>query len=340
MKKTLTVLLIVLLACTAVFAQATTETFPSKDMTLIVPWGAGGSSDLVGRIITDDMAKTLGVKISVVNTPGATGTVGMNDCLLQPHDGYTLIANATPHTHYVNGLADWSPKDWDYMAAYYVPCVIAVSKNSPYKTFTDLYNALKNKPEKTLKNSIAGIGSSGYNAVMVLSATDAVMGKGLNTPYAGGADAIKALLAGEVDFTSQLSNEMIDYLRSGELVALCALTEEDLVLDGGSLTIPTIGKFIPELKSSLPIGDAFGLMFPSDVPEATKKVLEDAFVKACKSDAAVAFADTKGMVNLGGLTIKESNELKDTDASKVGYVLWDLKEAKHSPADLGYQRLK
>lgn len=341
MKKALTVMLIVLLACTAVFANAEKEDkFPSKDMTLIVPWGAGGSSDLVGRIITDDMAKTLGVNISVVNTPGATGTVGMNDCLLQPHDGYTLIANATPHTHYVNGLADWAPKDWDYMAAYYVPCVIAVSKNSPYKTFTDLYNALKTLPAKSLKNSIAGIGSSGYNAVMVLSATDAVMGKGLNTPYAGGADAIKALLAGEVDFTSQLSNEMIDLLRSGDLVALCALTEEDLVLDGVNYTIPTIAKFIPELKSSLPIGDAFGLMFPSDVPEATKKVLEDAFIKACKSEAAVAFSNTKGMVNLGGMTIAESNALKDTDAAKVGYVLYDLGEAKHSPADLGYQRLK
>lgn len=339
MKKTLTVLLVVLVSVVAVFANGSSEkAFPSKDMTLIVPWGAGGSSDLVGRIITDDMAKTFGVNISVVNTPGATGTVGMNDCLLQPHDGYTLIANATPHTHYVNGLADWAPKDWDYLAAYYVPCVIAVSKNSPYKTFNDLYNALKSKPEKTLKNSIAGIGSSGYNAVMVLSATDAVMGKGLNTPYAGGADAIKALLAGEVDFTSQLSNEMIDYLRSGDLVALCVMTEDDLVLDGVSYTVPSIAKFIPELKSSLPIGDAFGLMFPSDVPEANKKALENAFIKACKSDAAVAFSNTKGMVNLGGMTIAQSNALKDSDAAKIGYVLWDLGEAKHSPADLGYKR--
>lgn len=339
MKKSFTFLLIILFAFTSIFANGASEgTFPSKDMTLIVPWGAGGSSDLVGRIITDDMAKTLGVNISVVNTPGATGTVGMNDCLLQKHDGYTLVANATPHTHYVMGLADWSPKDWDYMAAYYVPCIIAVSKDSPYKTFEDLYTALKDNPAGTLKNSIAGIGSSGYNAVMVLSATDATMGKGLNTPYSGGADAIKALLAGEVDFTSQLSNEMIDYLRSGDLVALCAMTAEDLVLEGVDQPIPSIGNFIPALKDSLPIGDAFGLMFPSDVPEETKTILEDAFIKACQSEAAVEFASAKGMVNLGGMTIEESNALKDADASKIGYVLYDLGEAKRSPADLGYQR--
>ncbi|HAN42737.1 MAG TPA: tripartite tricarboxylate transporter substrate binding protein [Sphaerochaeta sp.] len=339
MKKILTVLLVLCVLCTAVFAQAAAEEkqFPSKDLTLIVPWGAGGSSDLVGRRVTDEMSKIWGVNISVVNTPGATGTVGMNDCLLKPHDGYTLIANATPHTHYVNGLADWSPKDWDYMAAYYVPCLIAVQKDSKYKTFEDLYNALKENPANTIKNSVAGIGSSGYNAVMVLSATDAVMGKGLNTPYAGGADAIKALLAGEVDFTSQLSNEMIDLLRSGDLVALCALTEEDLVLDGVAEPIPSIKNFIPELAPSLPIGDAFGLMFPSDVPEATKAELEKAFVQACQTESVKAFANEKGMILLGA-TIAESNELKDKAAVAIGFTLWDLGIAKHSPADLGYTR--
>jgi tripartite-type tricarboxylate transporter receptor subunit TctC len=339
MKKLLTVLLVLCVVFTAVFAQAAAEQakFPTKDINLIVPWGAGGSSDLVGRRVTNEMAKILGVNITVVNTPGATGTVGMNDCLLKPHDGYTLIANATPHTHYVMGTADWSPKDWDFMAAYYVPCLIAVRKDSPYKTFTDLYNALKENPANTIKNSIAGIGSSGYNAVMVLSATDATMGKGLNTPYAGGADAIKALLAGEVDFTSQLSNEMIDQLRSGDLVALCALTEEDLKLEGVAETIPSIKNFIPELAKSLPIGDAFGLMFPSDVPEATKKVLEDAFVQACKTDSVRSFADEKGMV-LMGATIAESNALKDAAASAIGYTLYDLGVGKRSPGDLGYAR--
>ncbi|QTQ12644.1 tripartite tricarboxylate transporter substrate binding protein [Treponema parvum] len=338
MKKICIVSLVLCLVCTAVFAKAAGEKpFPSKDITLIVPWGAGGSSDLVGRRVTDEMSKIFGVKISVVNTPGATGTVGMNDCLLKPHDGYTLIANATPHTHYVNGLADWSPKDWDYLAAYYVPCVIAVSKNSKYKTFNDLYKALKDNPANTIKNSVAGIGSSGYNAVMVLSATDAVMGKGLNTPYAGGADAIKALLAGEVDFTSQLSNEMIDLLRSGDLVALCSLTEENLVLEGVSKPIPSIKTFIPELAKSLPIGDAFGLMFPSDVPDGTKKALESAFVKACQTDSVKAFAGQKGMILLGS-TIAESNELKDKAAAAIGFTLYDLGIAKRSPQDLGYKR--
>lgn len=339
MKKILTVLLIICCIGTVAFAQGTKETkFPSKNITLIVPWNAGGSSDLIGRLLADDMAKTLGVDINVVNTPGATGTVGMTNCMLQPHDGYTLIANATPHSHGILELANWSPKDWDYLAAYYVPCVIAVSKNSKYKTFEELYAALKNNPEGTLKNSIAGIGSSGYNAVMVLSATDKTMGKGKNISYSGGAPAITALLAGEVDFTSQLSNEMIEFLRSGDLVALAALTEDDLKLDGVSAPIPSIKKFIPELAKSLPIGDAFGLMFPADDPQEAKDVLEAAFIKACASDKAKSFANQKGMILLDNMTIKSSNELKDNAVMSIGYTLYDIGEAKKSPADFGYPR--
>ena len=124
---------------------------------------------------------------------------------------------------------------------------------------------------------------------------------------------------------------------SGDLVALCALTADDLKLDGVAETIPSIKNFIPELAKSLPIGDAFGLMFPSDVPEATKAELEKAFVQACKTESVIAFADEKGMV-LMGATIAESNKLKDDAAAAIGFTLYDLGVAKRSPADLGYTR--
>ena len=68
MKKVIVSLIAVLVICASVFAQGANEKpFPSKDMTLIVPWNAGGSSDLIGRLLVDDMSKTLGVNISVVN---------------------------------------------------------------------------------------------------------------------------------------------------------------------------------------------------------------------------------------------------------------------------------
>ena len=84
MKKLVALVLALMMVLSAVSALAA---FPDKTMTLIVPWNAGGSSDLIGRLLCAEMEQDLGQKISVVNTPGATGTVGMNDCLLAPHDG-------------------------------------------------------------------------------------------------------------------------------------------------------------------------------------------------------------------------------------------------------------
>lgn len=310
--------------------------FPTKDLTLIVPWNAGGSSDLIGRLLVTEMEPTLGVGVSVVNTPGATGTVGMNDCNLAPHDGYTLIANATPYSHGVLGLADWAPKDWDFLAAYYVPGIIAVSKDSPYKTFDDLYTAIKDNPG-TVTAGTAGAGSTGFINMEILKSVVPEIGNYEHIAYSGGAAAVTATLAGEVDFTPQLSNEMIDLLRSGDLVALAALTPEDLTLDGVDYTIPSISQFLPETASVLPCGDAFGLLFPADIPQEAKDVLEDAYLKACESDAAKTFAAEKGVI-LQAMDLEESNELRDTTASSVCWIPYDSGAATVSPEEFGIAR--
>lgn len=316
--------------------QKKEEKFPTKDLTLIVPWNAGGASDLIGRLLVTGMEPTLGVKVSVVNTPGATGTVGMNDCLLAEHDGYTLIANATPYSHGVMGLADWSPSDWDYLAAYFVPGVIAVPKDSPYKTFNDLYTAIKDHPGE-ITGGTAGVGSSGYVFMEILKSVCPDLGNYEHIAYSGGAAAVTATLAGEVDFTPQLTNEMIDLLRSGDLVALCAFTEEPLQLDGLSYAIPSISEFLPDTASVLPCGDAFGLMFPSDVPDETKATLEAAYLEACKTDAAKQFATEKGVV-LQALNMEDSNALRDTTASRVCWILYDAGVATVSPENFGIAR--
>lgn len=333
MKKVLATLLALALVL-SLSVTALAAGFPDKNMTLIVPWNAGGSSDLIGRLLCAEMEQTLGVTISVVNTPGATGTVGMNDCMLAPHDGYTMIANATPYSHGIMGLADWKPADWDFLAAFYVPGIIAVSKNSPYKTFQELYDAMQTKD---VTCGTAGVGSSGYTNMSLLSAADAGMGNFKHIAYSGGAAAITAVISGEVDFTPQLSNEMIDYLRSGDMIALAALTAEDLQLDGVSYAIPSIKTFLADTEKVLPCGDAFGLMFPSDVPDENAAVIEAAYLKAAQSDTAKNFASQKGVMLLGD-DLAASNALKDQTAQKVGWILYDTGVAVNSPADYGYPK--
>jgi tripartite-type tricarboxylate transporter receptor subunit TctC len=311
--------------------------FPTKDITLIVPWNPGGSSDLIGRLLVADMEKTLGVRIPVVNTPGAAGTIGMTDAINKPHDGYTLIGNATPHSHGVNGMAEWKPSDWSYFAAYYVPGIIAVNKNSKYKTIQELVDACAANPD-SVTGGTAGIGSSGFVNMEILKSAIPQFKSYKHVPYsAGGAAAVTATLAGEVDFTPQLSNEMVDHLRAGNLIALATLTEDDLQLDGVSYVIPSIKKAYPAAAGVLPCGDAFGLMFPSDVPMETQKILEAAYLKACQTDAAKAFAKEKGVI-LRAMTLEQSNALRDADAKKVGWILFDSGAAPNSPEKFGVSR--
>lgn len=309
------------------------NSFPSKDITLIVPWNAGGASDLIGRLLVAEMKNSLGVNIPVVNTPGATGTVGMNNAISAPHDGYTLIANATPYSHYAMGLAAWKPKDWDFLAAYYCPGIIAVNKNQPYKKFEDLLAAIKAKPG-AITGGTAGVGSSGFTNMEILKSVVPELGNYKHVAYTGGAAAVTATLAGEVVFTPQLANEMIDLLRSGDLIALAALTPEDLKIEGVNYAIPSIKKFLPQTEKLLPIGDAFGLMFPSDVPQAAKDKLEAAYLTACKSDAAKKFANEKGII-LQSMNLKDSNALRDKTASVVNWALYNAGVAPKSPADIG-----
>ena len=340
-KKILLLALCLIMTVTTVFARGQdqagqTGTFPSRDITLVVPWNPGGSSDLIGRLLAADMERTLGVRIPVVNTPGATGTIGMTDVINRPHDGYYLIANATPHTHGVTGMAPWSPSDWSYLAAYYVPGIIAVHRDSPYRTIQDLVNAMARNPD-TITGGTAGVGSSGYVNMEVLKSAIPELANYRHIAYSGGAPAITATLAREVDFTPQLSNEMIDHLRAGTLVALAALTEEDLQLDGVSYVIPSIRRAYPAAASVLPCGDAFGLMFPSTVPQETQRILEAAYLRACESDAAKAFANEKGVI-LRALNLQQSAALRDADARKVGWILYDSGAAPNPPSQFGVPR--
>ena len=334
-------LLCMFVAVTCVFAAGQrggqAGTFPARDITLIVPWPAGGSSDLIGRLLVADMERTLGVRIPVVNTPGAAGTVGMNDALLRPHDGHTLIANATPHSHGVNGMAPWAPRDWAYLAAFYVPGIIAVRADSPFRTIEDLVRAIAANPD-TITGGTAGIGSSGFvNMEVLISAIPELRGY-RHIAYAGGAPAVLATLAGEVDFTPQLANEMIDHLRAGTLRALATLTEEDLRLDGVPYVIPTIARAFPQTAGVLPRGDAFGLMFPAGVPMETQRVLEAAYLQAMQSDAAKDFASRVGVIPWG-LNLEESAALRDRDASRIGWILYDAGVAPNSPTQFGIPRI-
>lgn len=317
---------------------ASKSDYPNKDVTVIVPWNPGGGTDLTVRALVEEMGNDLGKRMTVTNMPGASGSVGMQDVFDSAKDGYKVLGHGMMAftNSQVMGLVKSSYKEWIVWDAAFSPNVIAVRKDSPYKSIDDLIAAMKEKPGDITASS-AGVGTGGHIGASVFA-----QGVGVefeHIPYEGGNPAIIAALSGEVDFTAQLSMEMIDMLRSGDLVGLACLSDNDLVIEGasGTITIPSIKSVAPEMAGILPVGESFGILVPAGTPDDVVAALDSAYKKAVQSDSFKKLADEKGMV-VFGYGIDETSAYLDKLAATVCWTLYDIGSAKISPDTVGIPR--
>jgi len=145
-----------------VSAQATWK--PNKPINVIVPWGAGGSTDQITRLAAGELEAALGTKLVIVNQPGASGSVGTKSVLDAPRDGYTWASGAAADlaTYGVQGMLDTDiRKDWHVYLSVANVMVISVNASTPYKTFDELLAAFKKNPGK-ISIATAGMSSAGH----------------------------------------------------------------------------------------------------------------------------------------------------------------------------------
>ena len=153
------------------FAQATWK--PTKPITIIVPWAAGGSTDQVTRVTAAEIEKALGQKVVIVNQPGASGSIGTKNALEAPKDGYTWTAGAAQDlgTYEVLGMLDTKIGDWALFLNVANVSTLAVNPNTPYKTAAELIDAMKAKPGQ-ISVATAGVNSSGHSAMEAIAKAD------------------------------------------------------------------------------------------------------------------------------------------------------------------------
>ena len=120
-------------------AQATWK--PTKPITIIVPWAAGGSTDQVTRVTAAEIEKALGQKVVIVNQPGASGSIGTKNALEAPKDGYTWTAGAAKDlgTYKVLGMLDTKIDDWVLFLNVANVSTLSVNPDTPYKTANELH---------------------------------------------------------------------------------------------------------------------------------------------------------------------------------------------------------
>ncbi|HEV7276670.1 MAG TPA: tripartite tricarboxylate transporter substrate binding protein [Devosiaceae bacterium] len=275
------------------FGAAAQEWQPDRPINIIVPWGAGGSTDQVTRVTAPILAEALGTEVVVVNQPGASGAIGTQEVLNAPKDGYTWTANAIANnaTYSVTGLVeDTDIDDWHiYLSVANVP-VVSVPADSEFEDFGELLEALKERGQE-ITVATAGITSSGGTAIAALA--DAGDFEYNMITYDGGGPAAIATASGEAMVTTQLAVEQTELIRGGRLRALAVLSDQPLVIEGVD-PIPPITEWLPDLPMA---PDYFGIFIPQGVPEEVVATVDRIWEEeVSNSEELREYAETFGAV--------------------------------------------
>jgi len=218
MKKLLTTVLLAFAAASGAQAQA----WPTKPVTLVVPFPPGGSTDAIARAIGPSLNKTFGQSFIVDNKAGATGTIGAAAVKRAAPDGYTfLVTSLGPLViapHLIKGIQYDALKDFDLITvAVQAPNVLVVPANSPHKSLADVIAHEKAQPGKMTFAS-SGNGSSDHLTAELFWLESGTTG--IHVPYKGGGPAITDLLGGQVDASFQNVNAVLQHIKTGKLRAL------------------------------------------------------------------------------------------------------------------------
>jgi tripartite-type tricarboxylate transporter receptor subunit TctC len=268
-------------ACGSLTRATHAQTFPSRPLTLVVPYAAGGSADTLPRIIAERMRTTLGQPIIVENVTGAAGNIGTGRVARAAADGYTF-GLGTWSTHVANGavyqlqydvLNDFEP----IAQIAFTPLMIATRKSLPVDSLKELIAWLKANPDKT-SQATNGPGSVMHLAGVLFQRETATNFRFV--PYRGAAPAIQDLLGGRIDFYIGLPADILPHARAGTIRVLAVTAKERMAVTGDTPTADEAG------ASGFIVSAWFGFWAPRGTPKHVITRLNSAIVDAL-ADRAV-----------------------------------------------------
>jgi tripartite-type tricarboxylate transporter receptor subunit TctC len=261
MKKVRHLLIGLLAACSAAMAQTA---YPSKPVTLVVPFPAGGALDIVARALADEMRKPLGQAVIVENRPGAGGTLGTGIVARAAPDGYTILLGSVA-THAIgpgvyrnlsyDALRDFEPITQVTAS----PLLLASSATLNVKTVAELLAAARAQPGK-LNYASTGNGTAVHLAGEMLKAAanlDVV-----HVPYKGGGEAVTALITGEAAYMVVNVELVLPQVRGGKVRALAVTGTRRLA------ALPDVPTLREAGVTGADVTTWFGLFAPAGTPKA------------------------------------------------------------------------
>ena len=256
------------------------EAWPTKPLTLIVPFGPGSSPDSMARAVADHASQTLGQTIVVQNRSGASGNLGTNVIAKAPADGYTFGVSITGPM--VNNTLLYSDLPYDpkkdlvpLTLGVHQHNVLVVPADSELKTFDDLIKLLKSGDD-TLNFPSTGAGTVSHLSVELL--LERTGGKAQHVPYPSSPQAVTSLVAGDTSFAALPPVAVVPLIKDGRLRPLAAVSAERLSFLPDTPTIAELG--YPGIEGS----GWIGFVAPAGIPADIQKKLSDALTEALKSD--------------------------------------------------------
>jgi tripartite-type tricarboxylate transporter receptor subunit TctC len=273
------------------FSAAQVADFPAKGrpITVLVPYPAGGATDIATRMVAEVMKNELGTSIQVINKPGATSQVGMTELARAKADGYTISASPLPAVivTYLDPerKAIYTGKSFQPLAnVIFPPLTLSVKADSPYKTIQDFVAAAKAKPE-SVKIASAGVLSNNHLAILQFEKASGT--RLAIVHFDGGAAGMNALLGGHVDAWVGVLPEVLAHFKSGVVRPLGVMDSKE-------------SKFLPGVKTleaqgvKLYVYGATGLALPAGAPKPVVEILAKAVKKACANDEFLRKMDEMG----------------------------------------------
>lgn len=314
MLKRISIILIVLSFIASAPIQA--ADFPTKEVQILIPWAAGGATDLIFRALAATTGKYLGKAVVIVNRPGGGGAVGYTEGMQAKPDGYTLTAGVTPLTilpHQVTTA--FSYKNFE-------PVLNVVSDPSMFLTRPDAaWKSLKEFLDYAKKNpgmiTVGNSGAGGGVHLVAVAFEKAVGVKFNHIPFSGGGPSVTALLGNHVNAVSVSPPEGIPQVQAGKLKIMALFADKRLPLFPNVATVKEEG-------INFTMGMWRGVIAPKGTPPDVIKILHDAFKKGM--DDPVLKKNAADMsVNLDYLGPEAFGKLIASDHEFYGKLVKDVK---------------
>jgi len=312
---TLAIALVVALAGGGAMAQA----WPSKPISLIVPFPAGGTTDVLARALAEKLTLSLGQTVIVESKPGAGATLGADYVAKARPDGYTLLVGAVHHT-IASSVYKKLPYDFQKDLApittiALVPNVLVVNANTPAKNVAELVALLKAKP------GTYSYGSNGNGTAQHLIGTQFENMTGTDfshIPYKGSGPLATDLLGGQITMSFDTVTPVLQHIKSGKLRALAVTTAKR------SSALPDVPTLDEAGLKGFNIGTWFGVLAPAATPKDILARLNTEMVKVIQSPEFRKRMDEIGAEPIGDSADHMAQQIK-SETEKFARLVKDAK---------------